>query len=930
MLPCVQEMRARCRHGLQGLLTMEWTMKHSLTVVLIVMLLVDGMLLPVAHAGGAGPLAAKGVESEAAETADAVHVPVGSRSNREGEKFLGVSWEQSDTVYDSDVPACSDTAACGDLNACGEEGCVADSSCGFSSGLIHNPFGRHGSNCDLYQTYTAWEFSPGDHRVLGDGQLMVPLWQTSDSLIFADVRGQMDDRDNYEGNWGLGLRQIQNDSWIAGVYGFYDLRRTGNNNNFSQATFGAEALAVDWEARINGYIPETGAKSVAGLNQAGLFNGAIVVRGGQERAYYGGDIEFGRLLQEWNNGDAELRGFVGGYHFDTDASGYPNITGARGRVELRMYDLNWLGEGSRVTLGGESQWDDVRDSQYSAMLRVRIPLGYRNGARKLSRLERRMLDRVIRDVDVVVNDQLGAAENAINPLTSQVFGPVEVVDATGDLQTAIDTAGANGTVIANGAAGQFNPGATINLQTGQTLLGGGSTLQVTGATSGTVATFTVPGSTPVISQSSTGLDVIRLDDDTAIFGTTLEGGFDSIDMSAAEGNIVVQNNELRDASRHGININLAGTQTLAAHIENNRFVNIDDDAIVASVFGDAQLDLSQSVVGNTFLGMNNTNNAIRLEINASSGDTASINASIRDNIIQDVNQDGIFLDVDDTGIMTTTVSNNQFLNIAGDGIEISVEDHDDGNITQTTTVANNQFTDVSGAGVRIETNDNDSDDEYLVNQITSIAGNTFLRNGTGVAIQYDSDSDSDDGQYVSRTTISSNNFLDGVGDGINLDVSDWDDEDLTIELNISQNQFLTHAGDAIDLSVGDIDLDSGVVNFLPTITDNVFTGTGQDNILIDVSDETSLVGSITGNTITGGVDGLDIFSGGDGPNFLTIGGNTIDQATDTSIRLDSASATTIIDLGQDNIVTNPSTIFDFSNTGNLGGSQILINGVREP
>tara|TARA_R110002095_G_scaffold188226_2_gene165513 strand:- start:10414 stop:13026 length:2613 start_codon:yes stop_codon:yes gene_type:complete len=799
-----------------------------------------------------------------------------------------------------------------------------------SSGRFDSMWSRIFSNDQLYSAYTAWEIKPGNERVLGDGQIMVPLWQTSDSLLFADLRGQMDDQSSYEGNWGLGFRQIRDDSWILGAYGFYDLRHTEYGNDFNQGTFGLEALSVEWEARVNGYIPETGTKSVSSLNGAGISNGTIVVRAGEERAYHGVDAEIGKLLNDWCDGDVELRGYVGGYHFDTNAGGYPHISGPRGRVELRAYDLNCLGEGSRVTIGGELQWDEVRDTQVFAMLRVRIPLGPSNDSRQLTRLERRMLDRVVRDVDVVAHAQQGPEEAAINPLTGREFGQVEVVDANGNLQTAVNTADVNGTVIVSGAAGQLNPANTINLQEGQTLLGGGSSLQVTGANSGLAVTFTAPGSRPVISQASPTKDVIKLADNAVVYGNTIDGGFDSLDVTNIEGSIVVQNNVIQNSSRHGLNISLSGSQSLSAHVENNQFVNVDDDAIVATVFGSAQLDLSNSIVGNTFLGMNNTNSAVRLEINASSGDTPKITASIRDNVISDLNQDGVFLDIDDTGEMVTTITNNQFLRIAGDGVEISVEDHDDGNVTQTTTVTNNQFTDITGAGVRIETNDNDSDDDYLITQNTTITGNTFLRNGTGVAIQYDSDSDSDGGEYVSNTTIATNKFLAGTGDGINLNVSDWDDEDLTIDLAITNNEFATHAGDAIDLSVGDIDLDSGVVVFRPMITGNAFTGTAQDNIRINVSDEASLAGSILNNTITGGLDGIDILSGGIGTNTLTIGGNVINAVTGTGIQLDSTTATTISDSGLNNTVTTPGTVFNFDNQGNLGGSQILINGVLEP
>ena len=88
---------------------------------------------------------------------------------------------------------------------------------------------------------------------------MIPLWQDGCSLLFADVRGQIDDNESMEGNWGLGLRTIRDNGWIFGGYTFYDLRHTENSNYFDQLTFGLEALSVEWDARVNGYIPETDA-----------------------------------------------------------------------------------------------------------------------------------------------------------------------------------------------------------------------------------------------------------------------------------------------------------------------------------------------------------------------------------------------------------------------------------------------------------------------------------------------------------------------------------------------------------------------------------------------------------------------------------------------------------------------------------------------
>lgn len=400
---------------------------------------------------------------------------------------------------------------------------------------------------------------------------------------------------------------------------------------------------------------------------------------------------------------------------------------------------------------------------------------------------------------------------------------------------------------------------------------------------------------------------------------------------ASRAALTIIGNEIlgQDITNDGIDLDLDGTSQVTAHIEDNRIIDVTDIGIEADVNDSATLDLSQSIVGNVIMGADD--DGINIELDTGANGSAVV--SIRNNLIQDISDDGVFIDVNDAGTAEVTLSGNQFIRTgmsgAGDAIEISVSDHNTGDISLTTTISNNTITD-SPTGIRIGTSDNESDGEYLVNMTTTIVGNTFLRNGTGVALQYSSDSDADDGQFVSTTTIRNNTFQDGTGDGINLDVSDWDDEDLTISVNVEGNQFLTHAGDAIDLNVSDIDLDTGVVNFLPSISNNIFTGTAQDNIRIRVADEASLIGNIRNNTISGGGDGIDIFSGGVGPNNVIIGGNAINNVTGTGVLFDSAAATNILDVGRNNTVNNAGTNSLFNNAGNLGGSQILINGVRRP
>lgn len=100
-----------------------------------------------------------------------------------------------------------------------------------------------------------------DDRQLGRIDFMYPLWQSSDSMIFSDIRSTFDDDDSFEGNLGLGFRRIMQGAhnkadWIWGVYGFYDYLKSPNNNRFDQGTLGAELLKTNFELRGNIYIPE--------------------------------------------------------------------------------------------------------------------------------------------------------------------------------------------------------------------------------------------------------------------------------------------------------------------------------------------------------------------------------------------------------------------------------------------------------------------------------------------------------------------------------------------------------------------------------------------------------------------------------------------------------------------------------------------------
>ena len=105
----------------------------------------------------------------------------------------------------------------------------------------------------------------GTERSLGTGEVWVPIDQGPDRVLYGNLRLIGDDQDNSQGNLGLGYRQIVDaplvGQTVAGIHGWIDRRHTDHENNFHQATIGAELLGHDLDARINAYLPLNDEKS---------------------------------------------------------------------------------------------------------------------------------------------------------------------------------------------------------------------------------------------------------------------------------------------------------------------------------------------------------------------------------------------------------------------------------------------------------------------------------------------------------------------------------------------------------------------------------------------------------------------------------------------------------------------------------------------
>lgn len=320
------------------------------------------------------------------------------------------------------------------------------------------------------------EGKAGTDRNLGETDLFIPLWQDQDTLTFTSLRARMDDNNSHEGNFGLGIRQMLDTGWNIGGYGYFDRRHSPYGNKFNQLTFGAEALSLDWDFRANAYIPiGTTQYMEDSLSTVDVSGATLMYKQGEERALRGFDGEIGWRIPLFEaDAGQQLRAYAGGYRFTEN--NVDTVQGPRGRLDLTFDEVPFLWEGSRFSLGAEIQHDSPRGTQGFASFRLRIPLqGFGDAPKpRLTTLERRMTDPIIRDIDIV--SQAGQFSEA-SEITQTADGETITLlnsasTSAANFATAIANAGANSTVILSGNYTSINSMTTV--KDGQTIVGGGA------------------------------------------------------------------------------------------------------------------------------------------------------------------------------------------------------------------------------------------------------------------------------------------------------------------------------------------------------------------------------------------------------------------------------------------------------------------------
>lgn len=336
----------------------------------------------------------------------------------------------------------------------------------------------------------------------------------------------------------------------------------------------------------------------------------------------------------------ELRFFGGGYWFGRN--GVDPVAGPRVRAELRFDDVFAPLPGSRLTFESRYQFDTSRHHQLEAGLRLRVPFAGGGRQRRetvqaaLTPQERRMTEALVRDPDVVTNTAtvvettLSSAvavteavtrtsENVLDDATDVALNHVTFATDAAELAAAI-AAGGNRLIIAQNAGGAINLTAAGGqvLQNDQTLQGGGSTISVRGATTGTVVPFTAPGAAPTL-INTTNSPVVTAASNNHIHGVTIQGAGQGSGLGANSGilgqngssNVRVSQVTVSDVGGWGVRFQNNGSnlRILNSSVSNTgqAALSFDSDNDRITVSGNA---VSNTLIHGLFFISNNTNVAV--------------------------------------------------------------------------------------------------------------------------------------------------------------------------------------------------------------------------------------------------------------------------------------------------------------------------------
>ncbi len=237
-------------------------------------------------------------------------------------------------------------------------------------------------------------------RNLVELDYMQPVVGDDLNLTIVDLKLKADNKKSKEVNLGGIYRHNFDDNFIFGVYGYYDYRKTSFGLSVSGFTPGVKVLSKYIDLRANYYLPQARKKKIK-IQGISIY----AVSGGHtyEYALRGYDFEIGTSVFAFSDDLNEKLGTkIFAAHYDFSSKHTKHVTGNRFRFEQTIGRLQ-LGDNSlQFKLNGETQYDKARKRQNFIGIGAKFTFDDRT---KKTGLKARMMDTVIRDVDIMTQSQ---------------------------------------------------------------------------------------------------------------------------------------------------------------------------------------------------------------------------------------------------------------------------------------------------------------------------------------------------------------------------------------------------------------------------------------------------------------------------------------------------------------------------------------------
>lgn len=261
------------------------------------------------------------------------------------------------------------------------------------------------------------EVGASTHLKLINADVMAPIYVGANRIWFLNGIGSYGSNSSRLGSVGIGLRNIFQNTWLAGGYVFSDWNKTQNGADFWVINPGVEFMDRLWDVHINGYFPATekqflnagtasrlGSKNYLFFHQHGQFDKILNL---YDVIGKGGDIEIGYSIPLKEN---QTRIFAGGYFYTPQK--VSNISGIQAGIQFPITQ--------HIKAVLQDSYDNVFHN--TAALTVQFTLG---GIQQTEahRIEEHMLDPIPRHLGT-----LNTGSGVLNQQQKQNTGKSVLVD----------------------------------------------------------------------------------------------------------------------------------------------------------------------------------------------------------------------------------------------------------------------------------------------------------------------------------------------------------------------------------------------------------------------------------------------------------------------------------------------------------------------